>query len=220
MAQSVDSNAYYGKLFQADKKPTVVLDALLRGIANYIVSSVPEDGTFAPILTVCRFNPLATKRRNALLLASSRCSINPLVETMTVRPAHHILHLKSSKPDHLLCHSPLCRCTIPFDLLDICLHWLSTYFTAFIRRFQAAKHPRPHPSRLCAMAVDRDIAWARRTCAISTERGAQFCDKEPRHRGEVSHNVAYGIISYETRWRNREVACCLRREAERESNAK
>jgi hypothetical protein len=33
MAQS----DFYGYLFQNDKKPTKVLDALLRGIANYIV---------------------------------------------------------------------------------------------------------------------------------------------------------------------------------------
>jgi len=37
MAQPVDGRAYYGYLFETDKKPTKVLDALLRGIANYIV---------------------------------------------------------------------------------------------------------------------------------------------------------------------------------------
>lgn len=38
MAQIVDAKQYYGYLFEADKKPTKVLDALLRGIAIYIVS--------------------------------------------------------------------------------------------------------------------------------------------------------------------------------------
>jgi hypothetical protein len=38
MAQNVDARKYYGYLFEADKKPTQVLDALLRGIAIYIVS--------------------------------------------------------------------------------------------------------------------------------------------------------------------------------------
>jgi hypothetical protein len=38
MAQNVDAKQYYGYLFEADKKPTKVLDALLRGIAIYIVS--------------------------------------------------------------------------------------------------------------------------------------------------------------------------------------
>jgi len=38
MAQPVDAKAYYGYLFEADKKPTKTLDALLRGIANHIVS--------------------------------------------------------------------------------------------------------------------------------------------------------------------------------------
>ena len=38
MAQNVDAKQYYGYLFEADKKPTAVLDALLRGIAIYIVS--------------------------------------------------------------------------------------------------------------------------------------------------------------------------------------
>jgi hypothetical protein len=38
MAQNVDGKQYYGYLFEADKKPTKVLDALLRGIAIYIVS--------------------------------------------------------------------------------------------------------------------------------------------------------------------------------------
>jgi hypothetical protein len=40
MAHTVDPKAYYGSLF-AQKQPTKVLDALLRGIANYIVSSSP-----------------------------------------------------------------------------------------------------------------------------------------------------------------------------------
>ena len=38
MAQNVDGKQFYGYLFEADKKPTKVLDALLRGIAIYIVS--------------------------------------------------------------------------------------------------------------------------------------------------------------------------------------
>jgi hypothetical protein len=40
MAQNgnVDAKQFYGYLFEADKKPTKVLDALLRGIAIYIVS--------------------------------------------------------------------------------------------------------------------------------------------------------------------------------------
>jgi hypothetical protein len=37
MEQPVDSKAYYGYLFEDNKKPTETLDALLRGIANYIV---------------------------------------------------------------------------------------------------------------------------------------------------------------------------------------
>ena len=40
MAQTTngDAKGYYGYLFESDKKPTKVLDALLRGIAIYIVS--------------------------------------------------------------------------------------------------------------------------------------------------------------------------------------
>ena len=37
MEQPVDAKAYYGYLFEDNKKPTKILDALLRGIANYIV---------------------------------------------------------------------------------------------------------------------------------------------------------------------------------------
>ena len=33
-----DTKAFYGYLFEVDKKPTRTLDALLRGIAGYIVS--------------------------------------------------------------------------------------------------------------------------------------------------------------------------------------
>lgn len=33
----VDAKAYYGYLFQEDKGPTAVLDALLRAIGQYIV---------------------------------------------------------------------------------------------------------------------------------------------------------------------------------------
>lgn len=38
MSQTTDAKAYYGYLFEPNKQPTKVLDALLRGIANYIVS--------------------------------------------------------------------------------------------------------------------------------------------------------------------------------------
>jgi hypothetical protein len=37
MEAKADAKAYYGYLFEANKKPTKVMDALLRGIANYIV---------------------------------------------------------------------------------------------------------------------------------------------------------------------------------------
>jgi hypothetical protein len=37
MEQPVDAKAYYGYLFEDNKKPTKILDALLRGVANYIV---------------------------------------------------------------------------------------------------------------------------------------------------------------------------------------
>jgi hypothetical protein len=47
MAQPVDGKAYYGYLFETDKKPTKVLDALLRGIANYIVCILERSGTCA-----------------------------------------------------------------------------------------------------------------------------------------------------------------------------
>ncbi|KAH8783808.1 hypothetical protein F5882DRAFT_295436, partial [Hyaloscypha sp. PMI_1271] len=40
MAQNVDAKKYYGYLFEADKKPTKVLDALLRGIAIHISTSI------------------------------------------------------------------------------------------------------------------------------------------------------------------------------------
>lgn len=35
---AIDPKLFYGYLFEADKKPTRTLDALLRGIAGYIVS--------------------------------------------------------------------------------------------------------------------------------------------------------------------------------------
>lgn len=37
-ATTTDPKAYYGYLFEVDKKPTKTLDALLKGIAEYIVS--------------------------------------------------------------------------------------------------------------------------------------------------------------------------------------
>ncbi|TVY24627.1 hypothetical protein LHYA1_G006389 [Lachnellula hyalina] len=40
--QPVDAKAYYGYLFAADKKPTKVLDALLRGIAKHISKDVGD----------------------------------------------------------------------------------------------------------------------------------------------------------------------------------
>lgn len=37
-APTASKHAFYGQMFEKDKKPTAQLDALLRGIANYIVS--------------------------------------------------------------------------------------------------------------------------------------------------------------------------------------
>jgi hypothetical protein len=37
---ATDAKTYYGYLFEANKQPTKVLDALLRGIAIHIVSSI------------------------------------------------------------------------------------------------------------------------------------------------------------------------------------
>lgn len=37
-ATTTDPKVFYGYLFEADKKPTRTLDALLKGIAGYIVS--------------------------------------------------------------------------------------------------------------------------------------------------------------------------------------
>ncbi|TAQ87489.1 hypothetical protein B7494_g4190 [Chlorociboria aeruginascens] len=50
MSQTVDPEAYYGYLFDKDKKPTRVLDALLRGIAAYIVEEIgnKEDKCLTP----------------------------------------------------------------------------------------------------------------------------------------------------------------------------
>lgn len=46
MAQTVDPRAFYGYLF-AQKRPTKLLDALLRGIANYIVRPPTLDDVLA-----------------------------------------------------------------------------------------------------------------------------------------------------------------------------
>jgi hypothetical protein len=35
--EAIDGKSYYGYLFEDDKKPSKLLDALLRGIAKYIV---------------------------------------------------------------------------------------------------------------------------------------------------------------------------------------
>lgn len=44
------SSSYYGYLFDEKKRPTQVMDALLRGIANYIVESIGdcEDRSLSP----------------------------------------------------------------------------------------------------------------------------------------------------------------------------
>lgn len=39
-SSTIDPKAFYGYLFEVDKKPTRTLDALLRGIAGYIVSAL------------------------------------------------------------------------------------------------------------------------------------------------------------------------------------
>lgn len=39
----IDPKLFYGYLFELDKKPTRTLDALLRGIAGYIVSTLYDE---------------------------------------------------------------------------------------------------------------------------------------------------------------------------------
>ena len=45
----VDAKTYYGYLFQDNKKPTEVLEALLRGIAIYIVSALADGSSRATL---------------------------------------------------------------------------------------------------------------------------------------------------------------------------
>lgn len=60
MSQTMDSKVFYGNLFKADKKPTKILDALLRGLAMYIVrenlfhSSEKSVSAFVPELKSAR----------------------------------------------------------------------------------------------------------------------------------------------------------------------
>lgn len=90
MSQPVDGKAYYGYLFETDKKPTKVLDALLRGIANYIVS-FHECAVYAPAteqfweLTVHRVTSLVIKTRSVSPLQSWQASTRLSEETTTVR---------------------------------------------------------------------------------------------------------------------------------------
>ncbi|RKF55314.1 hypothetical protein GcM3_202019 [Golovinomyces cichoracearum] len=42
MSTTVDARRYYGYLFQVDKRPTKLLDALLRGIADYIIEKIGD----------------------------------------------------------------------------------------------------------------------------------------------------------------------------------
>jgi hypothetical protein len=89
MSQPVDGKTYYGYLFETDKKPTKVLDALLRGIANYIVSfecavyAAPATEQFWE-LTVHRVTSLGIRTRNVSPLQSWQASTRLWEETTTV----------------------------------------------------------------------------------------------------------------------------------------
>lgn len=87
MAQPVDAKAFYGYLFEADKKPTKVLDALLRGIAKHIVSRLMM-ALLAPvrqILTSYSPKTLGIKTRSALHRLNWQTSTRLWEATMTVR---------------------------------------------------------------------------------------------------------------------------------------
>ena len=94
-SQKVDPITYWGYLFEPDKKPTKLLDALLRGIANYIVRAlvpyilliINDLACGLHVLTIYRSNLSATKKFDALNPRSWQPSTRLWAATMMVRCA-------------------------------------------------------------------------------------------------------------------------------------
>jgi hypothetical protein len=180
-SQSPDPKTYYGYLFESDKKPTPVLDALLRAIANHIVS-------FGPILRLLRDRADGCCRRATIsgikMRRRSRQRSWPAFTrlweaTTTVRHQH----CPPFPPSHLLetdmlCYSALCRSTASLDIMDLCKHRVPAYSPAYERRFLPSIRPRSYHERLCAMAINRDTTRAGRTCTIYTNRSSKLRDQE------------------------------------------
>lgn len=185
MAQNgnVDAKQYYGYLFEADKKPTKVLDALLRGIAIFIVSGdeasrqcaikrdIEADLAVAELVDREYRAEEAHARQASTLLQSCRRQLR-LFAPPTF-PSH------SSTPLMMPCYSSLRRGPSSIHLMDLRINRLPTHPTTDCRRLRASLDPCPHKKRLRTLAVDRDIARTGRACPLHTNRRSHLQHQAP-----------------------------------------
>jgi len=146
MATPVDPKVYYGYLFQANKQPTKVLDLLLRGIANYIVSCRGGAGDELArggfrMLTVYRSSQWATSTTELSALRSWQASTRLSAETMIVCPPLRNFGAKLIFSSYC---SALCQRTASLDLLDLCIHRLPAYPPAYQQRLRPPFYTNAH----------------------------------------------------------------------------
>ena len=212
MSQPVDAKQYYGYLFEVDKKPTKVLDALLRGIAIYIVSC-DQVARHAPAI-----------ERTSKLTVAEHLDRKPGAEEAHARQTGHLLQgcrrqLRLFVPINytsqrsqltMPCHSSLRRSPSSLHLLDLRINRMPAHTSADQRRLRAPFHPRPHKERLRALAVHRDPAWARRTRPLHPDCGPYIQHQAPRHRGAIPPRPTRLCLPPRRRQGDREMAQCMR----------
>jgi len=155
MSQPVDAKQYYGYLFEVDKKPTKVLDALLRGIAIYIVSC-DQVARHAPAI-----------ERTSKLTVAEHLDRKPGAEEAHARQTGHLLQgcrrqlrLCVLLPNHppttrlmLPCHSALRRSPPSLYIMDLRINRLPAHAPTHHRRLLPALNPGPHKKRLRPLAI-------------------------------------------------------------------
>lgn len=185
MAQNgnVDAKQYYGYLFEADKKPTKVLDALLRGIAIFIVScdeasrqcaikrNIEADLAVAEFVDRKYRAEEAHARQASTLLQGCGRQLRLLVSQTS--PSH------SSTQLMMPCYSSLRRGPSSIHLVDLRINRLPTHPTTDCRRLRASLDPCPHKERLRTLAVHRDIARTRRTRPLHPNRRSHLQHQAP-----------------------------------------
>jgi hypothetical protein len=154
---SDDAKAYYGYLFETNKQPTKVLDQLLRGIANHIVSRICQP--LRKRYSLSQSESVGSKEEKCLVpekLATFYKAVGGNYDCAC--PMSHSIP-STWIASRLICPwycSAFCRSSSSIHQLDLCKHRLSAHPSAYRERLRTPFYPSPHDIGICSLAEHRD----------------------------------------------------------------